>query len=151
MKEFINKIVRTLLIIAVLTPLVLVFVFILYKGVEREEKLKEVEIERKLELVDWSDLRFDFTNECEKSLNEIDGLQSFLSTKKVFTDEEMRDIDFIGIENHTLSVEYLCGLLAESDALTKSFSRELSSVERRYDPSDYDAVDTEERMWRLLK
>lgn len=151
MKETTDKIVRALLTIAVLSPFIALVVFVSHKTVEHNEKLKELEIERKLELVDWSNLRFDFTYECEKSLNKIDGLQAFLSTKSEFTNEEVKELGLTKDANTSLSVEYVCDELGGGDALSKSFSNEFSSVERKYDPSSYDDADTTERMWRILK
>lgn len=118
---------------------IIFFVFIAYQMTDREQKQKEREIKRKLELVNWNDLRFDFTHECEKSLNEIGGLQSFLATKKVFTYEEARDLDGY---NEPLSVGSVCESLSY-DAMEKSFHNEFISVERRYDPSDYDDMENE--------
>ncbi len=105
---------------------------------QSKKKQKEIEIERKLELIDWNDLSDNFAIKCVGVLNEIDGLQSFLSTKKVFTDEEMKDLGFADDENNPLSVEYVCEWLGESDAISKSFSDEFSRIERAYDPSDYE-------------
>lgn len=140
MKKLISKVVTILSIIAVLTPFILVLVYISHKMNERADKLKDIEIKRKLELVEWSDVKFDFTNECEKEFNGIEGLPLLLSTKMIYTEEEMMEQrkDFPDEENSPLSVEYLCDFLAESDALTRSFSNELSSIERRYDPSEYE-------------
>lgn len=144
MKENTDKIVIALLIIALV-------VFISHKASEHDEKLKEVEIERKLELVDWSTLRFDFTYECEKLLDKIDGLDALLSTKNEFTDEEAKEMGFTKDENVALSVSHVCDELGASDALVKSFSNEFSSVERKYNPSDYDDADTAERVGRISK
>mgnify|MGYP001590919313 CR=1 FL=1 len=142
MKGTANKILATLLAIALL-------VFITYQITENKKKQKEVEIERKLELVDWNDLSDNFATKCVDILNEVDGLQPFLSTKKVFTDKEMKGLDLDDYDNHPLSVEYVCELLGESDAITESFSEELLRIESVYDPSDYETPMDEKR--RLSK
>ncbi len=131
MKGITNKTLAVLVVVAV-------FFLVSYLIKENKEKQKEVEIDRKLELVDWNDLRDSFVVRCTDVLNEINGLRSFLSTKKIFTDEMMKEFDFADNENIPLSVEYVCEELGESDAITKTFSNELSRIEMVYDPSDYE-------------
>lgn len=131
MKEITNK---TLLVFAV----VAVFVFIAYQTTEHNKKQKEAEIGRKLALVDWNDLSDNFARKCVDVLKEIDGLQSFLSTKKVFTDGDMKEFGFADDENNPLSVEYVCEELGESDGTREVFNNEFSRIERDYDPSDYE-------------
>lgn len=140
MKKITNKILVVFIIIAL-------FIFIAYQMTESKKKQKEVEIERKLELVDWGDLRNSFVTRCVGVLNEIEGLQPFLSTKKLFTDEEVREFELDARDNPPLSVEYACEALGESDAIRKPFSDEFSRVERNYDPSDYEkSIDETRRL-----
>lgn len=142
MKETTNKILAASVVIAV-------FFLIVYQTAKSKKKQKEIEIERKLELVDWNDLGDNFATKCVDVLNEIDGLKSFLSTKKIFTDKEMKELGFADNENHPLSVEYVCEGLGESDAISKQFSNEISRIERIYDPSDYEKpIDETRRLSR---
>lgn len=131
MKEPVNKILGTVVVVAL-------FLFVLNQITKQKERQKEIEIGRKLELVDLDDLRSSFATRCVDILSEIEGLQSFLSTKKLFTDEEVKELGLDDSENDSLRIEDICEGLGESDAISKPFSYELSRIERVYDPSDYE-------------